>query len=54
MIIGWHTSEGFAIQFVERYDEIAAQTDSARLEQGCGNWTSFQEGASIEQDDSGV
>jgi hypothetical protein len=53
-MIGWHTSEGFAIQLVERYDEIAAQTDSSRLEQGCGNWTSHMERASIEQDDSGV
>ncbi|KAF2622424.1 multicopper oxidase [Macroventuria anomochaeta] len=52
--IGWHTSEGFALQFIERYDEIAALTDEDRLTTGCDNWTSFTEEASIEQDDSGV
>ena len=29
--IGWHTSEGFALQFVERYDEIAALVDEGLL-----------------------
>lgn len=52
--IGWHTSEGFALQFVERRDEIAAQTDETRLTNNCDNWTSFTGEASIEQDDSGV
>ena len=52
--IGWHTSEGFALQFVERRDEIAAQTDETRLTDNCDNWTSFTAEASIEQDDSGV
>jgi hypothetical protein len=49
-----HTSEGFALQFIERYDEIASLTDEDRLTTGCDNWTSFVEEASIEQDDSGV
>lgn len=52
--IGWHTSEGFALQFIERYDEIAALTDETRLTNGCDGWTSFTEEASIKQDDSGV
>jgi hypothetical protein len=52
--IGWHTSEGFALQFVERRNEIAAQTDETRLTDNCDNWTSFTGVASIEQDDSGV
>ncbi|KAG9198494.1 hypothetical protein G6514_009926 [Epicoccum nigrum] len=52
--IGWHTSEGFALQFVERYDEIVAQTDESRLTDNCDSWTSFTTEASIEQDDSGV
>ncbi|EUC41696.1 multicopper oxidase [Bipolaris oryzae ATCC 44560] len=52
--IGWHTSEGFALQFVERYSEIAALTDSDRLDTGCTAWSTFQESEDIEQDDSGV
>jgi FtsP/CotA-like multicopper oxidase with cupredoxin domain len=52
--IGWHTSEGFALQFIERYDEIVAQTDESRLTDNCDSWTSFTTEASIEQDDSGV
>lgn len=52
--IGWHTSEGFALQFVERYSEIVGLTDSDRLNEGCENWESFQSTAEIEQEDSGV
>lgn len=52
--IGWHTSEGFALQFVERYDEIAALTDSDSLESNCEAWDTYQEDNGIEQDDSGV
>lgn len=52
--IGWHTSEGFALQFIERYSEIAGLTDSDRLSEGCENWELFQSTAEIEQEDSGV
>lgn len=52
--IGWHTSEGFALQFIERYDEIKALVDSDTLDSGCTAWTEFKEENSIEQDDSGV
>ncbi|KAF2191310.1 multicopper oxidase [Zopfia rhizophila CBS 207.26] len=52
--IGWHTSEGFALQFIERYDEISALTNSTTLESNCDAWSSFQTSAGIEQDDSGV
>lgn len=52
--IGWHTSEGFALQIVERYDEIAGITNSTAVEENCSAWTSFQEEAGIEQDDSGI
>ncbi|WYZ45663.1 hypothetical protein EsH8_VIII_000979 [Colletotrichum jinshuiense] len=52
--IGWHTSEGFSMQFVERYSEIAAITDTTTLEDTCSAWTTFQEEYSIEQEDSGV
>lgn len=52
--IGWHTSEGFAVQFVERYDEIAAITDSDSLSSNCAAWNTHQDDASVEQEDSGV
>ena len=52
--IGWHTSEGFALQFVERLDEIAGITDSDRLSDGCSAWSTFYDENSIVQDDSGV
>lgn len=52
--IGWHTSEGFAMQFIERYDEIAAITNSTRLDDNCDTWTTYQTENSIEQEDSGV
>ncbi|KAI0573426.1 SufI multicopper oxidase [Pyrenophora tritici-repentis] len=52
--IGWHTSEGFAMQFIERIDEIAAITNKDALESGCNAWTGHSEKFEIEQDDSGV
>lgn len=52
--IGWHTSEGFAVQFIERYDEIAAITDSDSLSSNCAAWNTHEEEASVEQEDSGV
>ncbi|KAH6871203.1 Cupredoxin [Thelonectria olida] len=52
--IGWHTSEGFAVQFVERQSEIAAMVDNSTLTEVCEAWESFQNENSIEQEDSGV
>ncbi|ORY70450.1 Cupredoxin [Pseudomassariella vexata] len=52
--IGWHTSEGFALQFVERYDEIVSTVDETRLTDNCDAWETFAESAEIEQEDSGV
>ena len=52
--IGWHVTEGFALQFIERYDEIPALVDSDTLESGCTAWSSFTSTNSIVQDDSGV
>ncbi|KAF2450100.1 multicopper oxidase [Karstenula rhodostoma CBS 690.94] len=52
--IGWHTSEGFALQFVERYGEIAGITGEERLGEGCSAWSTFYEASGIEQEDSGV
>ncbi|EUC40009.1 multicopper oxidase [Bipolaris oryzae ATCC 44560] len=52
--IGWHTSEGFALQFVEQYDKIENITHADQVQQGCSSWGSFQSSAGIVQDDSGV
>ncbi|KAG5659112.1 hypothetical protein KAF25_000314 [Fusarium avenaceum] len=52
--IGWHTSEGFALQFVERADEIAGISESSYVSDVCDSWDTFQGVSSIEQEDSGV
>jgi Multicopper oxidase len=52
--IGWHTSEGFALQFVERYSEINAMVDFDTLNSTCAVWDSYQTAAGLVEADSGV
>jgi FtsP/CotA-like multicopper oxidase with cupredoxin domain len=52
--IGWHTSEGFALQLVERYSEIAALIDYDTLNSTCAAWDTYVTESSLVQDDSGV
>ncbi|KAF5228814.1 hypothetical protein FAUST_10788 [Fusarium austroamericanum] len=52
--IGWHASEGFALQFVERASEIPDITTSSYVSDVCDAWTAFQGEYSIEQEDSGI
>ncbi|KKY15402.1 putative multicopper oxidase [Diplodia seriata] len=53
--IGWHTSEGFALQILERYTEIQdALIDYDTLDATCSAWTTYADENSIEVDDSGV
>jgi FtsP/CotA-like multicopper oxidase with cupredoxin domain len=52
--IGWHTAEGFALQFVERYSEIKPLIDYDDLHDNCRTWSAFQNKLSVEEDDSGV
>ena len=52
--IGWHTSEGFALQFVERADEIGALLDGNAMEQTCLAWSDFYDRGGAIQEDSGV
>jgi FtsP/CotA-like multicopper oxidase with cupredoxin domain len=52
--IGWHTSEGFAIQFLERYDEIRELVDYDSMESTCSAWETYADENSIEAEDSGV
>lgn len=52
--IGWHTSEGFAMQWIERQDEITGLIDYDSLESTCSAWETYAEEYSVEADDSGV
>ena len=52
--IGWHTSEGFSLQFIERYDEIAGLIDSDILNSTCSAWATYEEQFNVEQEDSGL
>lgn len=52
--IGWHTSEGFALQFVERFDEISNTMESTYVSDQCAAWATFQDDNGITQEDSGI
>ncbi|KXG51018.1 Multicopper oxidase, type 3 [Penicillium griseofulvum] len=52
--IGWHVSEGFALQFLERESEIEPLIDRTALEDNCASWNVYDETFDIDQDDSGV
>ncbi|KAL3480764.1 Cupredoxin [Aspergillus californicus] len=52
--IGWHTTEGFALQFVERYDEIAGIIDEDELRRECSTWSGYDQEYDVEQHDSGI
>lgn len=52
--IGWHTSEGFALQFVVRYSEIAALINYDTLNGTCTTWDAYQTVTGLVEDDSGV
>lgn len=54
MIGDRHTSEGFALQFIERESEIPGITDSERLNSTCATWDAYEGEYSVEQEDSGV
>jgi len=52
--IGWHTSEGFALQLVERASEIPALIDFQSLNSTCAAWDTYVASSGVERDDSGV
>ncbi|PQE09146.1 multicopper oxidase protein [Rutstroemia sp. NJR-2017a WRK4] len=39
--VGWHTSEGFALQFLERAQELVAMIDTDRLQDNCDSWKNY-------------
>ncbi|OBT62136.1 hypothetical protein VE03_08311 [Pseudogymnoascus sp. 23342-1-I1] len=52
--IGWHTSEGFALQLVERASEITALIDDTVLSDTCTAWNTYVSTSGVVSDDSGV
>lgn len=52
--IGWHTSEGLALQFVERESEIPALLDASVITDTCAAWDAWVDVVGIEEEDSGV
>lgn len=53
--IGWHTSMGFALQFVEMKDRIGeAISDGATMQGTCAEWNSYAKDNGIAVHDSGV
>ncbi|KAF2755732.1 multicopper oxidase-like protein [Pseudovirgaria hyperparasitica] len=52
--IGYHTFEGFGLQFVERQDEIGDLIRGDEMSQVCDNWDSFVAEHGIVQNESGI
>ncbi|KAH8666935.1 putative extracellular dihydrogeodin oxidase/laccase [Xylariales sp. PMI_506] len=52
--IAWHTSEGLAIQILERQSEILPLYDSDVLTSTCDAWNAYANADHVIQDDSGV
>lgn len=52
--IAWHTSEGLAVQMVERQSEIAGLIDTDELNDTCDAWNAYATTAGLVQDDSGL
>lgn len=52
--IGWHTTEGFALQFVERFDDIKGITDFDHVRETCNTWNGYDDKFDVEQYDSGI
>ncbi|KAI9931084.1 hypothetical protein MW887_010741 [Aspergillus wentii] len=52
--IGWHVAEGFALQFVERKDEMHNLIDYDSLRDNCASWEAYDVVDDIVQEDSGV
>lgn len=54
--IGWHTLEGFALQFLEMKSEIHALglIDGTTLTETCSAWSSYAESSGTEQGEGGL
>ncbi|KAI3335779.1 putative extracellular dihydrogeodin oxidase/laccase [Ustulina deusta] len=52
--IAWHTSEGLAVQVVERESELVDLIDGDALNATCAAWDTYQSGDNLVQEDSGI
>lgn len=52
--IGWHTSMGLDMQFVERYSEAQALIDYSTMSDTCSAWDSYAASSGVTEEDSGV
>lgn len=54
--IGWHTSQGLALQFIERFDDMQSMMagKSDTLTDTCAAWNDYVERTGLEEEDSGV
>lgn len=55
--IAWHTSEGLAVQFLERESEMrnkAGILDYDAINNTCSNWDAYVAESELEQFDSGI
>ncbi|RWA08985.1 hypothetical protein EKO27_g6120 [Xylaria grammica] len=52
--IAWHTSEGLAVQVLERESELLDLLDGDALNSTCAAWDTYQTSDEIVQDDSGI
>ncbi|KAJ5670731.1 uncharacterized protein N7477_006094, partial [Penicillium maclennaniae] len=52
--IGWHTEEGFAIQFLERYKEARQLIDYHTLHSTCKEWDDYVNESAVEEEDDGI
>jgi hypothetical protein len=53
--IAWHVSEGLALQFVERIDEIPGNVGvTSQWTDNCAAWSTYQSTFHPLQDDSGI
>ncbi|KAH8671282.1 multicopper oxidase [Xylariales sp. PMI_506] len=52
--IGWHTSQGLALQLVERQTEILSTLDTTVLEDTCASWEAYATANNVVQEDSGI
>jgi hypothetical protein len=52
--IAWHTSEGLAVQIVERESEFVDTIDVDVMNSTCAAWKTYAEDDDLVQDDSGI
>jgi FtsP/CotA-like multicopper oxidase with cupredoxin domain len=52
--IAWHVGQGLSLQFLERVSDIPGTVSVNQIEPNCGAWTTYYEGSTCKQRDSGL